>query len=228
MVRDFEQFLRDSKPSLPARSVHRAHLRTDLEAALAQKRQRPRRVWLTGSIALIVLLFLVHGDNQLGSGDFSLRNMTSPDDSTMVFSQDYAKTSFSATNTESNPEALREDFEQIWAQMAAGMGTLLQVQGYTVFGSTVFTVTYSYETRGEISTVGKSPTYPVDEYPSWAEEFYQVDTLLYIYDQIDAHQAAYLGTEGRFIDGVPVLFERWAVNLPEFGQVISWTGKPYH
>ncbi len=209
---------RDLEPGLRPRDEFRHHLRTELLSQYPRRRGLRHFIPFLIVAVIMVTLLIVGHETKLGNTDFSLKSEGDNDAGKPIYKGENEALEYLATSGID-----KESLEQAYQQEAAGQEHLIAVIGWTVKGNTYFETTYEYFSKDRIHTVSRVVENP-DFQPDREHLAFLTQHEKTFLTKVTGGEADTLAPKKQFIAGILVEFDRWRLNIPEWGEVIYWKG----
>jgi hypothetical protein len=192
-------------------------------AGLQPRRARQRRLALTAGVAVVVFgLVLIASPKKIGGEAGRYEITRKLDDGRIIIQQPLT----GAGTVVSTPEEI-EKWNRRADKAASGEETIYSYAFYRYRGKEYWMVGYlQVDDEGKEEVNSRQPTYrPVSNLSVDA-----VKKIAPYLDQLEQMAKTRSGiacpSEGRDVDGVPVVFEVWALDIPDIGRVEYGVGKP--
>jgi len=213
---DFERWFRSAAPPVPPREHHRQTLKMILQANFYTSRRR-RVARPVVYAALILCLFITTNSSDLGSMDLDLDYIGLSDTGLPMY-----MTGFGDQCISSNKPA--QVVAYLNAMKEANLGEMDCISGFRVADKLYLESCYRYGLDGVEHTLAGLAKYPpnpdLDTYLAFIQKYGG------LYTEPGKQGGEYIGYDERFVDGHPVIIDKWRFALPEWGNVIIMLGQP--
>lgn len=192
-------------------------------AGLRPWRMRRYRVALTAGLAVVVVGFVLLADpGKIGSDTGRFEITRRLDDGRLVIQQPLT----GSGTVVKTPEEI-EDWNRVFERTAAGEEKIVGYVFYRYHGRATWTVGYKQiDENGVEQVIGRQPTYGPAERLSMAARRKVVPYFDALATAAKAGQAIVCPPERHEVDGVPVDFEVWAMDIPGVGRLEYGYGLP--
>jgi len=219
MVDKFREWLKNVVPPTPDVSGERQEFISALyEKALKQQKRR-RRIKIALSVSCVVcIVAVIGGVQQVGSdgGETVFEKIGYA--GAALYKTVFGDTRFAVTDT-----VTQDDWEELNARRITGDQTFVEAELYQVAGQITYILTFEYDLDGKEVTVSHTPQASVGsgtkETAIFIAQYYER-----IQEIIQSGQAKRLPTETVVLDGIPIVFQRWELEFPQYGRVVYGKG----